>query len=266
INTPKQLLLYRASGWEPPRFAHIPLILGPDRQKLSKRHGATSVAEHRRAGYLAEALMNYLSLLSWSSPSGEEFLPPERLVAEVDLERVGASDAVFDREKLRWLSGRYIQTLPLEELLLRLDEFIDRQRFPIPEEALPLAVAAVRERISLLGEINEHLHPYAGRLTPAQEQARGAVFGDPEAVRVLEAVGAALTELPEWEAEAINTAVRDAGRRAGVRGRALFVPLRLALTGEEHGPELAGVMRVLGRERVLERLGAGSEVPLAPGD
>src|SRR5690606_19390936 len=98
INTPKQVLLYRAFGYPLPRFAHIPLILGEDRQKLSKRHGATSVGEHRRLGYMPEALVNYLSLLSWSSPSGDEFLPAERLIAEVDLGRVGASDAVFDPE------------------------------------------------------------------------------------------------------------------------------------------------------------------------
>ncbi len=191
INTPKQLLLYRAFGWEVPHFAHIPLILGPDRQKLSKRHGATSVAEHWRAGYLPEALMNYLSLLSWSSPSGEEFLPPERLVAEVDLERVGASDAVFDREKLRWLSSQYLQALPLEELMWRLERFIDRDRFPLPEEALPAAIIALRSRLSLLGEVNDHLAPFAGHLTPQQQQARAQILRDSAARPVLAAARAA---------------------------------------------------------------------------
>src|SRR5690606_5999221 len=129
INTPKQLLVYRALGRTPPAFAHIPLILGEDRQKLSKRHGATSVAEHRRLGYMPEALFNYLSLLSWSSPSGEEFLPRERLIAEVDLNRVGASDAVFDTDKLRWLSSRYIQEFPAPVLVERLGPFVDLERF-----------------------------------------------------------------------------------------------------------------------------------------
>ncbi|HEX6069862.1 MAG TPA: glutamate--tRNA ligase, partial [Longimicrobiaceae bacterium] len=128
VNTPKQVLLYEALGEPLPRFAHIPLILGEDRQKLSKRHGATSVGEHRRAGYMPEALVNYLSLLSWSSPSGEEFLPLERLVAEVDLDRVGASDAVFDPEKLRWLSSRYIQELPNDALVERVRSHVDLAR------------------------------------------------------------------------------------------------------------------------------------------
>src|SRR5690606_14649756 len=121
-----------------PRFAHIPLILGEDRQKLSKRHGATSVGEHRRLGYMPEALVYYLSLLSWSSPSGDEFLPAERLIAEVDLGRVGASDAVYDPEKLRWLSSRYIQELTSEELQDRLRPFVDLERFDVAESSLPV--------------------------------------------------------------------------------------------------------------------------------
>ncbi len=253
-NTPKQVVLHRALGHEPPRYAHIPLILGPDRQKLSKRHGATSVAEHRRLGYLPEALVNYLSLLSWSSPSGEEFLPLERLVDEVDLARVGASDAVFDHDKLRWLSGRYLDLVPLEELTERLRPFVDRGRFPIDPERFPVAVAAIRTRLSVLSEVNEHLDAFVGPRTPEQISARWAAVSNPASAGVLGAVRAALEALPAWEAAAIDGAIRAAGRAAGARGKALFLALRLALTGEEHGPELAKVAFVLGRSRVLDLL------------
>lgn len=253
-NTPKQLLVYRAFGWAPPRFAHIPLILGADRQKLSKRHGATSVAEHRRLGYLPEALLNYLSLLSWSSPSGEEVLPRERLIAEVDLGRVGASDAVFDPEKLRWLSSRYIQAMEPAELGRRLRPYVDLPRLGLDPEAAPAAAAALRERISTLAEAEEQLAAFAGPATDAERAAREEALADPEAARVVRAVREALRDLPDWDEEPIGAAVRQAGTAAGARGRALFRPLRLALTGEEHGPDLAAVLRLLGRERALALL------------
>jgi nondiscriminating glutamyl-tRNA synthetase len=260
VNTPKQVLLYEALGYELPRFAHIPLILGEDRQKLSKRHGATSVGEHRRLGYMPEALLNYLSLLSWSSPTGEEFLPRERLIEEVDLARVGASDAVFDPEKLRWLSGRYLQALPREELVERLRPFVGMERFGLTEELLPAAAEALRKRISILSEANARLATFLGPLSDEQREARAAVLRDPEAERVLRVVASRLDALPTWTEEAIDGAIRGAGEEAGARGKALFGPLRLALTGEEHGPELWRVAYLLGRGRTLRLLqGAGAE-------
>ena len=256
VNTPKQQLLYAAFGWPTPVFAHVPLILGADRQKLSKRHGATSVAAHRRAGYLPEAMLNYLSLLAWSSPSGEELLSQERLIAEVDLARVGASDAVFDWEKLRWMSAQYIQALGLDELLERLQPFLDRERFPLPPEALRVAVAALRARLHTLGELNDVLPLLLGPRTPEQWQARARAVADAATHPVLAAVRARLAALPAWEEEALNAAVRAAGAEAGAKGRALFQPVRLALSGEEHGPELAKLLVVLGRERALRLLDA----------
>jgi glutamyl-tRNA synthetase len=253
-NTPKQVLIYGALGRDLPVFAHIPLILGPDRQKLSKRHGATSVAEHRRQGYLPEALFNYLSLLSWSSPSGEEKLPRERLAAEVELDRVGASDAVFDRDKLRWLSSRYVQEMPPEELARALAPFVDRERFPVAEDGLPAVAAALRERICVLSEAGEQLEHFFGPGTAEAREARERVLADGGARRTLAAVRARLAALREWEEGAVKAAVGEGGRDAGVKGRALFHPVRLALTGEDHGPDLPGVIVVQGRARVLAAL------------
>lgn len=252
-NTPKQLLLHQALGWEPPRYAHIPLILGEDRQKLSKRHGATSVAEHRRLGYLPEALLNYLSLLSWSSPTGEEVLPRERLIREIALDRVGASDAVFDRDKLRWLSGRYVQSLEPPDLARRLRPFVAEGEAADDERMLAIA-AALRDRISTLTEAEGALSDFAPPEAPAERAARAAALADPEAAATVDAVRQALADLPEWEEQAINSAIRGAGAAAGARGRALFGPVRLALTGREHGPDLARVALVLGRRRTIEQL------------
>ncbi|HET7275971.1 MAG TPA: glutamate--tRNA ligase family protein [Longimicrobiaceae bacterium] len=259
-NTPKQLLLFDAFAWDPPRFAHIPLILGEDRQKLSKRHGATSVSEHRRLGYLPEALVNYLSLLSWSSPTGDEFLPAERLIREIDMDRIGVSDAIFDRDKLEWLSHRYMQELPLPDIVDRVRPFVS-ERFAFANDRLPAAIAAVRDRMSLLSQVDEHLTAFAGPQTVEQTAARDEVLADAEARRVLGAVRAGLADISDWDEEAINGAIREAGKAAGARGRALFHPLRVALTGEERGLELVKIVYVLGRDRALGLLSAeGREV------
>ncbi|HEX6926252.1 MAG TPA: glutamate--tRNA ligase [Longimicrobiaceae bacterium] len=253
-NTPKQLLIYGALGKEPPVFAHIPLILGEDRQKLSKRHGATSVGEHRQLGFMPEALFNYLSLLSWSSPSGEEYLPRERLIEEVDLGRVGSSDAIFDREKLRWLSSRYIQELPTEVLAERLRDFLNPERFGLAPEQMTSVAELLRKRISILSEAEGQLASFLNPLAGERRAAREAALADPAARQAITAVRARLEALPEWTEADVDAAIRGAGKDIGIRGRALFQPVRLALTGEEHGPELGRVAYLLGRERALARL------------
>ena len=260
-NTPRQLLLYEALGWRPPVFAHIPTILGEDRQKLSKRHGARPLSAYRAEGYLPEAMVNYLSLLSWSSPSGDEVLPVERLIAEVSLDRIRSADAVFDPEKLRWLGARWIERLPLDALVRRARPFLDPARFPLDEEALPVALDAIRSHLSALGEVNQHLHPFAPTRDPAVLRERGRALG-PGAAPLLRAVAAALAAAPEWREEPLGQALKTAGRDAGVRGAALYVPVRRALTGEEHGPPLIAVLRVQGRAPVLsalEHAAAGAE-------
>jgi len=259
INTPKQLLIYEALGLEAPRFAHIPLILGEDRQKLSKRHGATSVGEHRRLGYMPEALVNYLSLLSWSSPSGEEVLPRERLIEEIDLSRVGASDAIFDREKLRWLSATYLRELSDEELAAQLRGFIDPERYPGLVDRSIAVAAALRNRISTLGDANEELEHFRAPHTPVQLAARAETLADPAARAVLAAVRARLAALEAWNSEVIKEAIRQGGADAGAKGKALFQPVRRALTGEDHGPDLPLVAAVLGREAALGLLAAGTD-------
>jgi nondiscriminating glutamyl-tRNA synthetase len=253
-NTPKQVAVYAALELPIPLFAHIPLILGPDRQKLSKRHGATSVAEHRRLGYLPEALVNYLSLLSWSSASGEEFLTLERLIAEVDLGRVGASDAVYDPEKLRWLSHRHLQTLSERELLERVGPFLGDEARAMEREQLSWALEVVRERISVLSEVDAELAPFRGPRTPEQLEAREALRTEPATVSLLAAAAARVEELAAWRAEEIGAAFREVGKELGIRGRGLFRPLRLALTGEEQGPDLARIALVLGQKRAASLL------------
>jgi len=253
-NTPRQVALYRALGHEPPVFAHAPQVLGPDRQKLSKRHGARPLAEYRREGYHPDALVNYLSLLGWSSRSGDEFLVRERLINEISLERIGTADVVFDPVKLRWLSGRHIERMELPELVAAVEPFVDRERFPIPDDVLPTAVAAVRSHLTYLAEINEHLNPFIPVLDAAGREARDRLRDDPSAVAVLRAVRQRLAGLEPWSADAITDAIRAVGQELGARGRALYEPVRVALTGEPHGPPIAAVLEVQGRGPALALL------------
>lgn len=255
-NTPKQALLFDALEAPRPVFAHLPMVLGEDRKKLSKREGAAGVAELRAQGYPPDAVVNYLSLLGWSPGDDREVLSREELESELSLERVGASDAVFDLEKLRWVSAQHLARLSLDALVVAVEPFLDRASFPLKGEDLHRGVEAIRSRLHTLGEVNEHLallYPGEAVLAAGVEEARGE---GPEAIRIVAGVREALARIPAWEADVLGQTVRDAGKALGARGPALFHPVRLVLCGTRSGPDLGLVLAALGRERTLERLGA----------
>lgn len=257
-NTPKQVLLFDALGAERPVFAHLPTVLGPDRKKLSKRRGAPGVAEFRTQGIPADAVVNYLSLLGWSPGDDREILTRDELVETMDLSRIGASNTIFDPEKLHWVSSQHIANLSLEALSDAVLPYLDRGRFPLGYDEVAPALDAIRTRIGALGEVNEHL----GLLFPPEEGlavGREELGADPGAPGVLRAVRQTLMAVESWEAEALAGAVRSAGVEAGARGKALFHPIRLALTGDRQGPELGKVLAGLGRDRVIRRLGRALE-------
>ena len=248
-NTPRQLMLYRALEADPPEFAHIPMILGPDHKLLSKRHGATSLGEYRDSGYLPQALINYLSLLSWSSASEEEFLPVERLLEEIDFERLGKSAAVFDPEKLRWLNGKHIRALPeekLEELLL---PFAGGKADRFSAEQFNKIVQACRDKIELLSEIEAQLEIFSGNPAPVAEPQDLELLRSPEAQSVLTALARRLRQDSPATPEQMQSLLGEVGRETAVKGKLLYMPVRLALTGRPHGPELPRIMSVLGAER-----------------
>jgi glutamyl-tRNA synthetase len=245
-NTPRQVLLYEALGVEPPVFAHVPTVLGPDRQKLSKRHGATSVDEYRKQGFHPDAVVNYLSLLSWSSPSGEEILTRERLVNEVSLERIGVADVVFDVEKLRFLSARHIALMPLDALVASVRPFLDSARFTLDATQLPVAVGAVRSHLVTFADINEQLATLFAegteQFTPSEDERE-----------VLRAARDVLSTTA-WEPEALAGALRTVSTRTGAKARRLYHPLRLAITRSGDGPPFVALLLLRGRERVLAAL------------
>ncbi len=247
-NTPRQILLYEAFGWPPPRFAHLPLVLGRDRSPLSKRHGSVSVGQLRAEGVLPEALFNYLVLLGWAPPDDREVLTPEEILESWRLDAVSAANAVFDRDKLEWLNQQHIARLPAPELLARAEPFLRAAGHAVPArgggrrwwcEALDLFRPSVRSLAEFAALVRPLLEPVAS----------------PALAERLEAdVRAALTALAQasradrlGDPVAFRAAVERIAARTGVRGRRLMQPLRLAVTGREHGPELARLVPLIER-------------------
>ena len=258
-NTGRQVLLYRALGETPPEFVHLGLILGSDGKKLSKRHGAESVAEFRRAGYLPEAILNHLALLGWTHPEGREFFANlETLAGEWDPARLGASPAVFDPERLLSLNAEHVRALSASELRRRLEPFLDET---LPESREEFAVEAMREEMRvltdaprLLEEITGSVDPagFAAELTDSSEEvfthAAAALNG--RELRDLEEARAFVGELRAW------------AKGEDIKTRDLLHPLRLALTGRNGGPEMAYLFAVLGPEEAQARIERAREARL----
>jgi nondiscriminating glutamyl-tRNA synthetase len=245
-NTPRQLLLYRALEWAPPQFAHLPLVLGPDHAPLSKRHGATSVAEFRARGYLPEALVNYLALLGWSPGEGQEIVPLADLARRFRLEDVGRSASVFDEQKLAWLNRQYLRAAAPSRLAeLALPYFEARGVVHQPsaaaraflEQAAALAASAV-DRLDQIPERLRFLFEFDPRASLRRDEVR-AVVDSPGARTVIAALAAELARWPRLtDRERFRAAAARVGETTGQKGRALFHPIRVALTGEASGPEL----------------------------
>jgi glutamyl-tRNA synthetase len=247
-NTPKQLLVLEALGAPQPIYCHLPLLHGPDGKKLSKRHGAASVQELRDAGYLPEAVVNYLSLLGWGAADDETILSREELVAQFTLERVQKNPARFDEQKLKWMNGIYIRALSVDELTARLEAFTGRS-------GLREAVAISQEKIATLADF----WPLAGALIDGpvadDAKAREQWLGE-EGRAALSDVRAVLAGLEPFELESIDAALRGVVAARETKPKQVFQPVRVALTGRTISPGVFEMISVLGRDETLRRLDA----------
>jgi glutamyl-tRNA synthetase len=248
-NTPRQVMILRALGAEPPLFAHLPLLHGPDGKKLSKRHGAASVQELRAAGYLPEAVRNYVSLLGWGYDESTTFMSTHELIDRFDLGRVSKNPAVFDEQKLRWMNGRYLRDLSPEDLRERLEALSGR-------EVPPQAVAISQEKMQTLTDF----WPLAGFLVerPAEydEKAWSKVMSDgaPERLR---SARSALEAAPEpFGSEEVEAALRAVVDELEVKPRDVFQPIRVAITGTTVSPGIFESVAALGRQETLARIDA----------
>ena len=243
-NTPRQVLLYQALGFTPPQFAHLSLVMGPDHTPLSKRHGATSVAEFRERGYLPEALVNYLALIGWSPGGDEELLPIQELSRRFALEDVGHSAGVFDQEKLAWMNRHYMKAaasgrLAAEAARYFLKHGFIEQRTDAAMEylssLLPLAVASV-DRLEEIPDRVRFIFAFDAAEAVARPEV-AAVLEEPGAREVIAALAAEIHG-PLLDRDAFRAAATRVKERTGYKGKALFHPIRAALTGETGGPEL----------------------------
>jgi glutamyl-tRNA synthetase len=246
-NTPKQLLVFEALGAAPPVYAHLPLLHGPDGRKLSKRHGAASVQDLRAAGYLPEAVRNYLALLGWGDESDETIIPTDELVRRFRLERVSKNPARFDEQKLRWMNGRYVRSLGTAELTRRLEQFYGR-------DALAPAVAISEEKMQTLADF----WPLAGFIFdgPVDDPAARAKWLDDGGRAALRDARAALESIEPFHVAEIERALRGVVEARGAKPKDVFQPVRVAVAGTTVSPGIFETLAVLGRAEALHRIDA----------
>ncbi len=258
-SAPRHLQLYRALGYAPPEHGHLPMILGPDRSKLSKRHGATSILEYRDDGFLPDALRNFMVLLGWSLDDHTEVMPIETIIENFSLERVGKPAAIFDREKLMWMNGVYLREMTPEALADALLPFLDRglpdNLLPVDRDYLLQVVPLVQERLKTLTEAPDMLTYFfedQPTYDPANLVQRGMTEGD--TVRALQESIAVLDQ-SDFSAHRLEEELRELGERLELTPRRFFGTLRWAATGRNVSPPLFETMEVLGKHRVMARFG-----------
>ena len=262
-NTPRQILIYQALGLNPPLFAHLPMIHGADRAKLSKRHGATAVIEYRREGYLPQAMDNYLARLGWGYGDQEIFTPAE-LIEKFDLKDVSKSAAIFNPEKLAWLNHQYLMKESDAGLLELSRPFLDPGAAAFSEESLLKAAEIFKPRAKTLVELNQQSH-FLFVDTVEYEQEAVQKFFTPEVKNLFYELIRKLKEIPAWKEDEIENIFRNLIQAKGIKMGKIAQAVRVALTGKSVSPGLFEIMGILGKEKTLARIeSALPKIPAAP--
>jgi nondiscriminating glutamyl-tRNA synthetase len=259
-NTPRQILIYQALGFNPPQFGHMPMILGPDRTRLSKRHGATSVVSYREKGYLPEAINNYLALLGWSSPDEEEILPQEKLIQKFTVDRISRSAAIFDHTKLNWMNGNYIREAKLDRITRLCIPFLKEKGYLAqgevsPEDMLSLEkiMASVQTKMSYLAQVTDLAGVYFEEEFSLDNESQ-VWLETLEAISVIQALQEVLENALPEELSDGHKLIEGVQKKTGQKGKKLYMPIRIALTGKTTGPELVSILSIVGRDRCLSRV------------
>jgi len=255
-NTHRQLIIYEALGIKPPVFAHASLILGEDKSKLSKRHGATSVGQYEEDGFLPEAMINFLALLGWNEGTDREIYPVEELKECFTLERISKSPGVFDQNKLIWMNGQHLRAISVEKLIPMVEP---RLRQAMPDDARLNNPEILRKLVELIQIKMNTLHDAVAvaeailkPMAPENDEA-AAMIATEKSIKLFAALASEFAAC-EWVKDGYNAAIKAAGKAAEAKGKDLFMPIRVKITGSCHGPDLVGILDVLGREEVLRRL------------
>lgn len=254
-NTPRQIQLYEALGYPLPQFAHLPMILGADKTRLSKRHGATSVLAYKEMGYLSEALLNFLARIGWSH-GDEEIFPREALIAKFSMGHVGKSGGVFNQEKLLWLNNHYLKNSDEKTLAAEVTPFLERNNVPVHlNDNLLKAIALVKERARTLVQLADDLRYFLVESVEIKPEARAKIL-TPEALGWLRELWTQLESLAPFEVLPLKKLVEGFVQEKGIKLVKIAQPLRVALTGDIVSPGIFEVMELLGKQRVLKRVQA----------
>lgn len=255
-SVPKHILLYNAFGWEAPKLAHVPLILNPDKSKLSKRQGDVATEDFLRKGYLPEALVNFMALLGWNPGETEtrEILTIDELVNLFTLERVHSSGAVFNIDKLNWMNGEYIKNYDPGKLAEMSIPFFESAGFDVSDkDKIKRVLYVIRAKLNKLDEVNIHAAQFYKSLLEYTPEQNGVLLLN-ESKTVIKALLQKIEGLEEITSDNVKPLIQEVQKETGLKGKTLFMPLRLALVAEEHGPDLGLVAYALGKDKVIERL------------
>lgn len=261
-NTPRQLAIYEALGYKPPKFGHISLILGEDHKKMSKRHGATSVTEYRNMGYLPEAVVNYLALLGWTPKGEQEIFTEEELIKQFSMKRVSSNDAVFDINKLNWINFQYMKKLDADQLYDLIVPFLVKAGYvdvAVSEEKkdwLKKVIWFMKDHIYFAGQAADELRFFFEDMPKITDEDVLAVMKEETSGKLLKAFIEDLKALETFDQAEIKKCFNACMKAQGIKGKAAYEPTRIALTGATQGPGMFEMMELFGREKTMDRLEA----------
>ena len=259
-NTPRQILIYNALGFELPQFAHVSLILGKDRTKMSKRHGSTWVEQYKEQGYLKEGLINFLALLGWSPPEDKEIFDMKYLIENFSLERVSKNPAIFDIDKLNYINSQHIKLKSLDELTQMCIPYFVEAGYIKEDEAkskfewLKKIVKSVYEGLDYLSQIKDRVDIFFNNEVKIEEDEAKEVLKWDHVNDLINVFENKIRQMNELTPEAIKLLFKEIQKETGYKGKNLFMPIRVALTGKTHGPELVEIIEIVGKENILKRL------------
>ncbi len=252
--TPKYNLLYEAFGWEAPIYIHVPMVLGSDGNKLSKRNGDASFMDLYNEGYLPMAIVNYLVLLGWSPSKNQEVFTMEELIKEFDIKRISKSPATYDIKKLAWFNHKYINALPDDEYLKFVKPFLTYDVSDKSEEWVNTLLLIYKDHLSYGKEINDLVGIFFNDEFTISKENEEFLKSDENIPLVIKTYREELTSLPDWNVEEISMVIDKVKEKTGVKGKLLYMPIRIKISGVEHGPELPEEIYLIGKEKVIERL------------
>lgn len=264
-STPKHIYLYHAFGWDIPTYVHLPTVLNPDRKKLSKRQGDASVEDFKRAGFLPEGLINYLLLLGWSSEDNREIFSLKEMEEVFSFDRVSKTGGIFDIDKLKWVNSHYIREKEAQELLVLIEPYLreeglfDEEFISNNKDKVLMLIDEIKEGAETLEDFPLLMKFYLGEGRMSEEDAK-EVINKEDFKKLCETIIKILDEEEEITEELSKTLINKVKDLTGIKGKALFMPLRLAISGELHGPDMSFILKLFGKEKVIERIKLNGEL------